>query len=129
MTTKVGLYRDKRNKHRPWVVRWFGEYDPEKGKQRHYSKAFARKRDAEAFRAATQAEMNRGSPRDQPEEISVGEFAGRFFATKGKTHRNGTRLVYRNTLEQLEAHFGTHTPLRQIRPELADRFIARSLSE
>jgi len=44
MTTKVGLYRDKRNKHRPWVVRWYGEYDPEKGKQRQYSRSFVRKR-------------------------------------------------------------------------------------
>jgi len=27
MITKVGLYPDKRNKNRKWVVRWFGEPD------------------------------------------------------------------------------------------------------
>ncbi|MDM8005413.1 MAG: hypothetical protein QUV05_04575 [Phycisphaerae bacterium] len=64
MTTKVGLCYDKRNKGRPWVARWFGEYDTTTGKQRHYSKAFARKRDAEAFRAAKQAELVPFSVRD-----------------------------------------------------------------
>lgn len=33
MIAKIGLYRDPRRK-KPWVVRWFGEYDPATGKQR-----------------------------------------------------------------------------------------------
>jgi len=81
MTTKVGLYKDTRNKGRPWVVRWFGEYDPEKGKQRHYSKSFARKRDAETFQAAKRAELDQGKPRDRAEDITVDEFKKRLFDT------------------------------------------------
>ena len=78
MTTKVGLYKDKRNMHRPWVVRWFGEYDPEKSKRRHYSQAFSRKRDAETFQAAKQAELNQGGARDKLDDISLAEFIRRF---------------------------------------------------
>ena len=48
MIQKIGLYHDPRKK-RPWVVRWFGEYDPASGKQRRYSKAFRLKVEAEDF--------------------------------------------------------------------------------
>ena len=56
-TTKVGIFHDPR-KRQPWVVRWFGEYDPATGKRRRYGKACKLKRDAERFRAATQAEFD-----------------------------------------------------------------------
>ncbi len=123
MTTKTGLYRDKRNKHRPWVVRWFGEYDPAKGKQRHYSKAFARKRDAEAYRAAKQAELNYGGARDKLDDISLAEFNRKFLETKVRNRRPATRYNYRLTLEQLRDFAGGNTELRSITPEVADRFI------
>ena len=124
MTTKVSLYRDKRNKHRPWIVRWFGEYDPTKGKQRQYSKAFARKRSAESFQAAKQAELDRGAPRDRPRDIGVGDFILRFLDTAVRNRRPATRYNYEFTLKQLEEFVGKATPLRSISAELADRFIA-----
>lgn len=124
MTTKVGLYREKRNKSRPWIVRWFGEYDPITGRQKHYSEAFATKREAEALQAAKQAELNRGSPRDRPDDINIGEFAHRFLETKGKAQRPETRRAYRITLEQLAAFAGANTPMRFLNKELCDRFIA-----
>ena len=48
MITKIGLYRDPRKK-KPWVVRWYGDYDPAAGKRIRYSKSFTLKREAEAF--------------------------------------------------------------------------------
>ena len=39
MITKIGLYKDPR-KQRPRVIGWFGEYEPNTGKQRRYSKSF-----------------------------------------------------------------------------------------
>jgi len=124
MTTKVGLYKDPRNKGRPWVVRWFGEYDPEKGKQQHYSKSFARKRDAEAFQAAKQVELDRGQPRDRPEEITIEEFVAKFLAVKGAVRRAATLEAYAVTLNQLINFAGPKTLLRHISPEVADRFVA-----
>ena len=124
MTTKVGLYRDKRNKRRPWVVRWYGEYDPEKGKRRQYSKAFTRKRDAEAFRSSKQAALNQGGARDVPDDITVGEFVRRYLESKVRNRRPATRDTYRQTLEQLVAFAGELTSLRSVTPEVADCFIA-----
>ena len=82
MTTKVGIYRDKRNKRRPWVVRWCGEHDPITGKQRRYAEPFATKREAVAFRAAKQAAMDKGDRRDRPRDITVSELVERFKGTK-----------------------------------------------
>ena len=124
MTTKVGLYKDERNKRRPWVVRWFGEYDPEKGKARPYYDSFKTKREAETFRAEKQAELDRGGQRDRPPNLTVGEFAARFLTMKGKGMRAASRKAYRSTLDQLEKHFGTATPIRKVSRELADHFIA-----
>lgn len=124
MTTKVGLYRDKRSKNRPWLVRWFGEYDPDAEKQRHYFKSFARKRDAETFQAAKQAELDRGGTRDRPKDITMSEFAERFLESRIKNRRPATRNSYQFTLEQLIAFVGADMPVRLVSRELADRFVA-----
>ena len=123
MPTKVGLYKDEPNKGRPWVVHWYGEYNPETGKQRPYYESFSTKREAEAFRAAKQAEFNRGGQRDRPEEVSVSEFVERFVATRVSGQRIGTRKVYTNTLRQLTSYLGSDAPLRYVTPEVAERFI------
>lgn len=124
MTRKVGIYKNPRSRGRPWVVRWFGEYDPTKDKQRHYSKSFARKRDAESFCAAKQTELDHGGTRDKPQDITVGEFVERFLESRVRTRRPATRYNYRLTLGQLAEFVGQHTPLRMVTPEVADSFIA-----
>lgn len=124
MTNKVGLYRDQRNKGKPWVVRWFGEFDPVKGKQRHYSQSFALKREAEAFRAAKQAELDRGGARDVQSDICLEDFVERLFAARLQHQRSSTRGSYRQTLDQLLEFAGAKKPLRKITPEMAERFIA-----
>ena len=60
MITRIGLYRDPRNKNNPWVVRWFGQYDPTNGKQRRYSKSFRLKVEAEEFQATKMQEFGQG---------------------------------------------------------------------
>jgi len=124
MTTKVGLYKDKRNKRRPWVVRWFGEYDPAIGTERQYYESFTTKREAETVRAAKQARMDADGLRDRPRELTIGEFIERFLESRASKTRSGTRYNYRLTLEQLAAFAGENTVLRTITAELADRFIA-----
>jgi len=124
MTTKVGLYRDQRNKRRPWVVRWFGEYDPSTDAQRHYSKSFARKRQAEVFRAARQAQLDRGGIRDVPRDILVEEFMRRFTEHRLQHRRPATRATYRLSLEQLCEFVGHGAGIRSVTSEVADAFIA-----
>ena len=47
MNNKAVTIQHDSRKRDPWLVRWYGEYDPVAGKQRRYSKAFKRKADAE----------------------------------------------------------------------------------
>ena len=74
MVKKVGIYKERRNKGRPWVVRWYGEFDPEAGKQRRYTKSFKRKVDAEEFAAAQAVDFSKGELRDKPEEMTLEEY-------------------------------------------------------
>ena len=76
-TERVGLYHDRRKK-KPWIVRWFGEYDPVKEKERRYSKSFRLKRDAEAFQVSKQSELEGGGLRDRPAELTVSEFKDKY---------------------------------------------------
>ncbi len=57
MTNKIGIYRDPRNKGKPWVCRWFTVVDPESGKRKRFGKSFEFKRDAERFRATKVVEF------------------------------------------------------------------------
>ncbi len=125
MTERVGIYRDKRNKRHPWVVRWYGEYDPATGKERRYTKSFATKREAEDFQAEQRAAFNDGrQKRDRPRDITVRELADRFLSKKVSRRRPSTRAMYRRTFDQLCAFVGESTPIRRIDTETADTFIA-----
>ncbi len=59
MNTKVGLQHDKA-RQKPWRAYWFGEADPETGRQRKYVKSFKHSREAREFQVEKQAELNRG---------------------------------------------------------------------
>ena len=124
MTQKVGIYKNPRSRGRPWVVRWFGEYDPTQEKRHHYSKSFTLKREAESFCAAKQTELDRGGARDKPKDITVGEFIERFLEVKEKSRRPSTAQSYRYSLDQLRDYVGSSTPLRLVGREVADRFVA-----
>ncbi len=79
MITKIGIYKDPRNKKRPWVVRWYGEYEPSTGKQRRYSKAFRLKVEAEQFQASKRKEFSEGTiPRDGMPDVTLGNFCKKF---------------------------------------------------
>lgn len=121
MTEKIGLYRDKRNKNRPWVVRWFGETD-ETGKQKRYTKAFKLKVDAEQFAAEKTAAFGKGGRRDKPRNISLAQFLQNWL--KSRNLRPETIKLYRNTTDRLAAYFGPDASLPKITPYLAERFIA-----
>lgn len=62
MITKIGICRDLREK-KPWIVRWFGEYDSKTGKRRHYSKSFRLKIEAEDFQVSMRQKIKLGVPR------------------------------------------------------------------
>lgn len=123
MIQKVGLYNDPR-KQLPWVVRWFGEYDPITGKQSRYSKSFKLKRDAEAFQAEKANEFRKGEQRDKPEEISLKRFCDDYVKTRKADVRPHTITLYELSTRQLIGYFGGAMTLRLIQPRMAAKFIA-----
>ncbi|UCE46646.1 MAG: site-specific integrase [Phycisphaerales bacterium] len=124
MTNKIGIYRDLRNKRRPWVCRWFGDYDPETGKQKRYIKSFARKAEAEELAAEQNAAFMKGERRDKPEEITLGEFCKDWFKTKKPQFRPGTVLFYENTIYRLLDCFSPEILISRITPIEAAKFVA-----
>ncbi|MCH8146774.1 MAG: site-specific integrase [Planctomycetes bacterium] len=120
-TTKVSCRKDPRKKH-PWVVRWFGEYDPATDKQRRYSKSFRLKRDAERLQAEKQAEFDKGAQRDQPARITVQTFVGKYLARRKHEWSEKTRRLIADVGIRLIEHFGEDTLLRSITPDRASAF-------
>jgi len=123
MVKKIGIYRDPRNNRRPWVCRWYGEDDPTTGKQRRYTKSFKLKTAAEQFAANKTVEFEQGQLRDKPEEITLKEFCKDWLKTKRPQLRQGTIILYKNTIRRLLDHFGPNVLLLKVTPIEAAKFI------
>jgi len=110
--TKISLSKDSRKlRGKPWLVRWYGRYDPAIGKQRHYCKSFALKKEAERFIEQLQNEFDSGMPRD-PQDISLEQLCEKFIRTRGKKLVDGTVTLYRESFVRLLTYFGSDcTPL------------------
>lgn len=122
MITKIGLYNDPRKK-KPWVVRWYGEYDPTTGKQKRYSKSFKLKRDAEAFQSQQIVGFKEGQQRDKPEEITLKTFCDDWLKTRANELKPGTLELYRDTMKRLYDFFGQNYMLSKLTPRSAAKFI------
>lgn len=123
MITKIGLYRDPRKK-KPWVVRWYGDYDPAAGKRRRYSKSFKIKRDAEAFQLQKGTEFQDGQRRDKPGKVTLKSFCEDWFKTRKPQLRIATLKGYRGTIERLYDYFGKNQLVSEVTPYMAADFIA-----
>ena len=123
MITKIGLYRDLRKK-RPWVVRWFGEYDPNTGKQRRYSKSFKLRRDAEAFQSQRIVAFTKGQQRDKPEEFTLKDFCEEWLKTRKPDLKTGSLKLYSDTIRRLYDFFGSSFLLSKLTPRNTAKFVA-----
>lgn len=124
MVTKIGLYPDKRNKKKTWVVRWFGEYDPATGKSKRSAKSFRLKVDAEAFQAQQAQAFRKGQRRDKPEDVSLQAFCKDWLKIRKPELRPGTVTLYKNAIEQLLSYFGPNCLLSHVTARSAAKFIA-----
>ena len=122
MICKVGMYYDPR-KDRPHVVRWFGEPDLD-GKQKRYSKSFDRRREAEAFRAEKMTAFHKGERRDKPKDVTLKDFCEDWLRIRGPSLRDGTKRLYRLTIDRVIAYFGAATSVSKIHAMAAEKFIA-----
>ena len=124
MITKIGIYRDPRNKGKPWVVRWFTLVDPDTGKRKRFSKAFEFKRDAERFRSEKAVEFQRnGRPKANPDRQTLGEFLSKWLRRQKAELKPASLELYEGTAARLLEFFGRDRLLGEITPELAQDFI------
>lgn len=122
MNTTVLLLHEPRRKQ-PWVVRWYGDPDPQTGKQKRYGRLFRYIRDAKAFQAEKQTELNRGAPRD-PVDATLEELVAEYEEARLAALSYASKIAYRNTTEQLLTHFGRNRRVRDIHQRHAEAFIA-----
>ena len=127
MITKIGLYRDPR-KTKPWVVRWFGEYDPNTGKQRRSSRSFRLKVEAEEFRAAKMQEFAQGTPRDRRQDVTLSSFCKDWLNTRKTELQPASIELYGQTIKRLKGFFGKDTNLQDITPKRAAVFVSEQKS-
>ena len=123
MVVKIGIYHDQRKSH-PWIARWFGEYDPETGKKRRYSKSFKLKRHAEEFKAEKTDKFRKGLRWDRPAEMTLKTFCADWLKTKKPEVRKGTLTSYKETIDRLYNHFGKHHILSKVTTYQAANFIS-----
>ncbi len=124
MITKIGIYKDVRNKGKPWVCRWYGEYDPATGKQRRYTKSFRLKVEAEAFQAKQSAGFNKGKRRDKPKQVWLEDFCKDWLRSRKADLKPGSLRLYDNTIVRLTNYFGDDCLLSEITPRAAAMFIS-----
>lgn len=122
MNTTVLLLHEPRRKQ-PWVVRWYGDPDPQTGKQKRYGRLFRYIRDAKAFQAEKQTELNRGAPRD-PVDATLEELVAEYEEARLAALSYASKIAYRNTTEQLLEYFGPKRKVRDIHQRHAEAFIA-----
>jgi len=127
MIAKIGLYRDPRRK-KPWVVRWFGEYDPASGKQKRYSESFKLKVEAEEFQANKRKEIGQGTPRDKTQKVTLSGFCKDWLSARKPDLRPASHELYSYTIKRLEAYFGKEACLQDVTPKDAMVFVSKQKS-
>ena len=127
MIQKIGLYKDPR-KQRPWVVRWFGEYDLNTGKQRRYSKSFRLKIEAEEFQATKKQDIGQGTSRDKMVNVALGTFCKDWLNAKKPDLQPASIELYGYTIKRLKSYFGKDCVLSSIGPKDAVLFVSKQRS-
>ena len=125
MITKIGIYRDPRNKGKPWVVRWFTVVDPETSKRKRFSKAFEFKRDAERFRSENAVEFQKnGQPKANPYRKTLSAFLSKWIRRQKAELNPASLELYEGTAARLLDFFSRDRLLCEITPESAQDFIS-----
>jgi integrase len=124
MITKIGIYKDVRNKARPWTCRWFTVVDPETGKRKRFGKSFEFKRDAERFRSEKAVEFGKqGRPRANPQEQALDTFLKSWLRRQKPELKPASLELYEGTVKRLVDFFGRDKCLHDITMELAQDFM------
>jgi integrase len=120
---RVGIYHC-RGRKLEWLVRWYGEIDPETGTPTRYSRSFHTKAEADDFKAAKQAEFKKTGRRDRQGDETLKHLCDVFLRTKKGTVRPSSHRLYRYTVQRLLKHFGPDRRVGTIKKIDVDLFMA-----
>lgn len=121
---RITISKDKRPERRkPWLVRWYDEYNPTTDTQKRHSKSFSKRKQAEQFAQQLKDDYGLGISSEQ-KKITLGDFLGRFLQAKKNEYKVGTYGNYEDTIARLNSYFNPQTPIHTIGVEYAEHFIA-----
>ena len=123
MKTTVSLCHEP-NRIRPWLVRWWDPPDDDTGKQRKHARSFRYRREAAAFQATKQTELNKDTPSATRAHITLADLLQEFEAARFPTLSYSSRCGYGNTIRQLRQYFGGPRELTAIEQRHAEKFMA-----
>ena len=122
---KISIQKDTRKiRKKPYLVRWYGEYNPHTGKQKRYSNSFAKRKEAERFVQQKKDEFEAGLSRDE-RHIGLEQLCNKFLRVNQREYTNGTLQLYTNTINCLKNYFHPSVPIHRIKQEHAQEFIAQ----
>lgn len=124
MRTKIYLGQDKRSTQHPYYVKWYGEPDPDTGKQPIYYEHFATEKAAEIFRKEKELAQAKDKNIDRPTGITLRQFCKDFLDAKQKK-RQGTIKLYENTIQRLLCSkvLRPDMEIARVTPRLAEKFV------
>lgn len=124
MITKIGIYKDPRNRGKPWSVRWFTVSDPKTGKRKRFCKSFEFKRDAEGFANEQTMEFGQsGRPMADLERERLGTFLKKYLARRKPELKPSSFELYEGIVNRLLDFFGKDCYLQDITREGAEDFV------
>ena len=115
--------KDKRRKNKPWIVRWWGEYDPRTDEQKRYSKSFSKKKRAERFMKEKKDDFEAGMSVEH-DNTTLAQMCDSFIRAMENSLSYASIVGYKETILRLKEYFYPYTPLRNIKPKHADQFIS-----
>lgn len=123
MTNEIVISKDDRDiRKKPWLVRWYSDYDPVQDTRKRHCRSFSTRKLAERFVDELKYNLANGLSQDK-KAITLGDFCAKFLDAKSNKYSLGTLRHYQYTTDRLNAYFSPNTPLATIDEEYAEQFI------
>jgi len=122
MTNEIVICKDDRDiRKKPWLVRWYSDYDPIQDSRKRHCRSFSTRKLAERFVDELKYDLANGLSQDK-KSITLGDFCAKFLDAKSNKYSLGTLRHYQYTIDRLNNYFSANTPLSTIDEEYAEQF-------
>ena len=119
----VVISKNKFSKNKPWLVRYWGKFDPMKEKKPRYSKSFATKKQAERFAQSLRDDIDDGISVEKKNN-TLGLLCKKVIEAKEGSVQPTSLKTYTNTVDRLIKYFGSHRNVKTITKEDAEKFLS-----